>query len=275
MKKLYRDENGNQWDGNLDTVPDWVKTIIDQGGDIEDYNLYRFEDEEDLMDEPDVMKCIVTHEKKVVAAFWMAKLKPTEALVNLLRLFDEHHPLHAKMRRAYLGEGARTWPPTFTLAIGPSGANTFESMYLFDFVDCALGIKDGVTYQEGQLYLQGEVMLMGADLAEDDDPEEAEYEVLATHDDELCRLNMDDSNGNIITTALNDWKANIKLKIDDDDNEEIWLKVGLNKITKGWQKHAADEGVVIYSNADPGVFNDLKMWLEFFGIYFDYDFSGL
>ena len=45
MNKLYRDEHGNQWDGNQNNVPAWVKNVIDNGGDIEDYNVFRFEDE--------------------------------------------------------------------------------------------------------------------------------------------------------------------------------------------------------------------------------------
>lgn len=275
MKKLYRDEHDNQWDGNQNSVPDWVKNVIDKGEDIEDYNVYQFEDEEDYMDEPDVMKCIVTHKKKVMAAFLMAKLKPTEELINILHIFDENNSLVSKMRRAYLGEGARTWPPTFTLAIGPSGSNIFEFMYLFDFVDCSLGVKDGVMCQEGKLHLQGEVMHVGADLAEDDDPEEAEYEVLATNDDGICSLSIDDINCNIITASLEYWEENIGLKIDDDDNEEIRLKMPLSELTKDWQKYNAGREVVIYSNTDPGTFNDLKIWLRFYGIRFEYDFRSL
>lgn len=264
MKKLYRDEHGNQWDGNQNSVPEWVKNYIDKGGDIEDYNVYRDEDE-DHVDEPDVMKCIVTHKKKVLAAFLMAKLKPTEELINILHFFDENNLLYPKLRRAYLGEGARTWPPIFTLAIGPSGANTFEFMYLLDFVDCSLGVKDGVMCQEGKLHLQGEVMLVGANLAEDDDPEEAEYEVLATHDDGICSQSIDDTNCNIITASLKYWKESIGLKI-DDDNEEIRLKEALPKLAEGWKKYNIGQGLVMHSNTDPGVFDDLKRWLPFYGI---------
>lgn len=270
MNKLYRDEHGNQWDGNQNSVPAWVKNVIDNGGDIEDYNVFRFEDEneEDDMDEPDVMKCIVTHKDKVMAAFLIAKLSPTEELINILQVFDENNSLYPKMRHAYLGESARTWPPTLTLAIGPSSVNTFEFMYLLDFFDCSIGVKDGVTCQEGKLYLQGEVLLVGAVLAEDVDPEEAEYEVLATHDDGICSLSIDDINCNIITASLKYWDENIGLKIDDDDNEEIRLKETLPKLAKGWKKYNIGQGLVIHSNTDPGVFDELQRWLPFYGIDF-------
>lgn len=269
MNKLYRDEHGNQWDGNQNNVPAWVKNVIDNGGDIEDYNVFRFEDENEEvdMDEPDVMKCIVTHKDNVMAAFLMAKLTPTEELINILHVFDENNSLYPKIRHAYLGEGARTWPPTLTLAIGPSSVNTFEFMYLLDFFDCSIGVKDGVTCQEGKLYLQGEVLLVGADLAEDDDPEEAEYEVLATHDDGICSLSIDDINCNIITASLKYWEESIGLKI-DDDNEEIRLKQALPKLANGWKKYNIGQGLVIHTNADPGVFDDLKRWLPFYGIDF-------
>ena len=86
--------------------------------------------------------------------------------------------------------------------------------------------------------------------------------------DGICSLSIDDINCNIITASLKYWEESIGLKIDDDDNEEIRLKEALPKLANGWKKYNIGQGLVIHTNAHPGVFDDLKKWLPFYGIDF-------